>query len=98
MLLSFLSTSKFEAAQNEAESEHDGELRRASRLNNAKRLIKADLYPIGGYPVRYSETKHAEVAKRTFRVSAAGHAGDFPVSHMLLPDLCSFSWCHADSS
>ena len=43
MLLSFLSTSKFEAAQNEAESEHDGELRRASRLNNAKRLIKAVL-------------------------------------------------------
>jgi hypothetical protein len=44
MLLSFLSTSKFEAAQNEAESEHDGELRRASRLNNAKRLIKKDLF------------------------------------------------------
>jgi hypothetical protein len=61
MLLSFLSTSKFEAAQNEAESEHDGELRRASRLNNAKRLIKADLYQIGVYPVRYSETRHAEV-------------------------------------
>jgi hypothetical protein len=44
MLLSFLSISKFEAAQNEAESEHDGELRRASRLNNAKRLIKANLF------------------------------------------------------
>jgi hypothetical protein len=30
-------------------------------------LIKADLYQIGVYPVRYSETRHAEVAKRTFR-------------------------------
>jgi hypothetical protein len=29
-------------------------------------LIKADLYQIGVYPVRYSETRHAEVAKRTF--------------------------------
>ena len=29
-------------------------------------LIKAVLFQIGVYPVRYSETRHAEVAKRTF--------------------------------
>jgi hypothetical protein len=41
-------------------------------------LIKADLYQIGGYPVRYSETRHAEVAKRTFRFGKnAGVTGRF---------------------
>jgi hypothetical protein len=32
-------------------------------------LIKADLFQIGGYPVRYSGTKFVLVAKRTFRIS-----------------------------
>ena len=31
-------------------------------------------------------------------VSAAGHAGGFPFSNMLLPDVRSFGWVHADSS
>jgi len=31
-------------------------------------------------------------------VSAAGHAGDLPLSNMLLPDVRSFGWGHADSS
>ena len=30
-------------------------------------LIKADLFSDRVFPVRYSETRHVEVAKRTFR-------------------------------
>ncbi|AFP30855.1 hypothetical protein MRBBS_1918 [Marinobacter sp. BSs20148] len=33
-----------------------------------------------------------------FAVDAAGHAGDLPVSDILLPGTRSFSWGHADSS
>jgi hypothetical protein len=74
MLLSFLSTSKFEAAQNEAESEHDGELRRVSRLNNAKRLIKADLFQIGFF--------RSAIRKQGTLRSQSGHSDRPPKANL----------------
>lgn len=40
-------------------------------------LIKAVLFQIGVYPVRYSETRHAEVAKRTFALDDYAELCDY---------------------